>query len=134
MKPATRWILILVGHVCVLVGLIGAFVPLLPTTPFLLLAAACYLRSSERYYRWLAENRLFGPVIRDYERKRAVSVRTKVIALTLLWASLLYSIHRTDKRAVEWVIVSMGLLLSVMILRLRTLREDDRNRTVREDG
>jgi uncharacterized protein len=121
MKALTRPLLLLAGHACVLLGLIGAFLPLLPTTPFLLLAAACYVRSSERHYRWLVGNRLFGPILRDWEERRGVTVRTKIIGLALLWTSLAYSAYRTDNRTVEWMLLGTGVGASLMILRLRTI-------------
>jgi uncharacterized protein len=121
MNALTRSLLLLAGHACIVLGFIGAFLPLLPTTPFLLLAAACYVRSSERHYRWLVGNRLFGPILRDWEEKRGVTVRTKVIGIALLWASLAYSAYRTENRAVEWMLLGTGIGASLMILRLRTI-------------
>jgi uncharacterized membrane protein YbaN (DUF454 family) len=70
------------GFVFVALGAFGAFVPLLPTTPFLLLAAACFARSSERWHQWLLNNRTFGPMIHDWDERRCVSRSTKIIALS----------------------------------------------------
>ena len=82
------------GHGCVALGVAGAFLPLLPSTPFLLLAAACYMHSSERHHRWLLEHRVFGPPLRSYRERRAVPGRTKLLALVLLWSSLAGSAWR----------------------------------------
>jgi uncharacterized membrane protein YbaN (DUF454 family) len=111
------------GHVCVALGVIGAFLPLLPTTPFLLLAAACYVRASERHYRRLLDSRLLGPHIRSYREKGAVPLRTTAFALTLLWASLLFSMYRVDKPVLDALLVAVGVTGSVFILRIPTLRQ-----------
>jgi uncharacterized protein len=83
-----RWFLVTAGLLSVAVAVIGIFLPLIPTTPLLLLAAACFLRSSDRLYRWLTTHRLFGKVILDYYEHRVVSRRAKTLALTLLWVTI----------------------------------------------
>ncbi len=79
-----RWALIALGTLFVGLGLLGAVLPLLPTTPFLLLAAACYARGSVRFYRWLLNNRLFGPSIRAWRRDRTMPVKAKRTAIILV--------------------------------------------------
>jgi len=86
-----KWLLIAAGSLSVGLGVLGIILPLLPTTPFLLLAAACYLRSSERLYNWLIHHRLFGKIITDYMEKRTISVRVKISSLTLMWLAISYS-------------------------------------------
>lgn len=71
----------LLGFGFVALALVGIYLPLLPTTPFLLLAAACFARSSERCHQWLLSNPTFGPVIRNWEHRRCISRRSKIIAL-----------------------------------------------------
>ena len=95
LKPKSRfprWLLIGVGSLSVALGTVGIFVPLLPTTPFLLLAAACFVRSSPRLYRWLITHRWFGTYIKNYREHRVIPVRFKVLTLTLLWLSIGYAI------------------------------------------
>jgi len=65
-SPAVRALLWSAGSLCVALGVIGLFLPVLPTTPFMLLAAACYARASERFYRWLLTHRVFGPTVREW--------------------------------------------------------------------
>jgi hypothetical protein len=77
--------LISVGVLSVGLGLLGVFIPLLPTTPFLLLAASCFMRSSQRLYDWLLHHRWFGVHIRNYREHRAISLRAKVGTLVVLW-------------------------------------------------
>lgn len=77
-----------VGTLAVVLGLIGIFLPLLPTTPFLLLATACYMRGSQRMANWLMSNRLFGQYIRDFHENRGIPRKTKIWALSIMWVSL----------------------------------------------
>lgn len=86
-----RGILVAIGITAVGLGTVGVFVPLLPTTPFLLLAAACFMRSSERLYDWLIHHRWFGSYIRNYREHGAVTLGAKIISLTLLWSVIGYS-------------------------------------------
>lgn len=69
-------------------GVLGIFLPLLPTTPFLLLAAACYARASRRFYDWLLANRTFGPLILEWRRHRSIPYRTKLYAIGLMSLTL----------------------------------------------
>ena len=91
-SPSVRAALVLVGSGFVVVGLAGIFLPVLPTTPFLLLAAACYARASRRFYNALLNNRLFGPAILEWQQHRAMPWRTKLTAIALLLLTLATSI------------------------------------------
>ena len=77
-KPWIRLLLIIAGTVSVGLGIIGMFIPLLPTTPFLLLAAACYARSSQRLYHWLLYNKWFGKYIRNYLQRKGIPLKLKI--------------------------------------------------------
>jgi hypothetical protein len=88
MHRLLRPLLVVLGTLSVALGVIGAFVPLLPTTPFLLIAAWCYARSSQRFLRWLLGNRWFGRYLRDYREGRGVPAREKAIAIILLWLTI----------------------------------------------
>lgn len=85
-------ILIFCGTLCVGLGVLGMFLPLMPTTVFLLLAAYCYSRSSERFHTWLLNNRLFGKYISNYRSGKGISVRQKWSTTILLWVSIGFSI------------------------------------------
>lgn len=78
---AVRILLVGAGTLALALGIIGIFTPVLPTTPFVLLAAACYARASSRFYRWLTANRTFGPMIREWQRHRSIAYRTKLFAI-----------------------------------------------------
>ena len=85
-------VLIFAGTVCVALCVLGMFLPLMPTTVFLLMAAYCYSRSSERFHNWLLSNRLFGSYIKNYKSGQGISMRQKVSTLAMLWASIGISI------------------------------------------
>ncbi len=83
-----RGLLTAAGSIALGLGVVGIFVPLLPTTPFLLLAAACYMRGSERLSGWLLNHRTLGRYIRDYRDGRGMPLQAKVVALVLLWGTI----------------------------------------------
>lgn len=101
-----RWVWTGAGWLCVALGVIGAFVPLLPTTPFLLLAAACFARGSPRLHLWLIQHPRLGPGIVDWERHGVVRLKAKVWALTLLWLMLAYPI--LSKELPAWGRIAMA--------------------------
>lgn len=79
-----RWIWLVAGGVCLLTGIVGIVLPLLPTTPFVLLAAFCFSRGSARYEQWLLMHPRFGPMVRDWRANRAVPLRAKQAATTMM--------------------------------------------------
>ncbi|HEY3249740.1 MAG TPA: YbaN family protein [Ignavibacteria bacterium] len=83
-----RIVYLVSGFILVGIGVAGMFLPLLPTTVFLLLAAWCFARSSERFYRWLHYNRIFGKYIRDYQSGKGMSFRSKIVSIIILWAGI----------------------------------------------
>jgi uncharacterized membrane protein YbaN (DUF454 family) len=90
-QQVVKVLLLASGTVCLVLGAIGIFLPVLPTTPFLLLSAACYLRSSQRMYKWLLGNRWFGEYIKNYREGKGIPAKTKMVALVVLWGTILYS-------------------------------------------
>ncbi len=90
-NPVLRYLLLIAGFMFICLALIGIVLPLLPTTPFLLVAAACFYKSSPRFFTWLMTNKFFGKYIRDYKDKKGVPWKVKLSTLILLWASLLVS-------------------------------------------
>jgi uncharacterized membrane protein YbaN (DUF454 family) len=117
--------LVTVGIIAVGLGLIGVFVPLLPTTPFLLLAAACFVRSSGRLYAWLIHHRWFGDYIRHYREHRAITLRAKIGVLVLLWGVIGYT--ALGVMTAWWVRALLGIIaigVTTHILRLKTLTRE----------
>jgi len=129
-----RCILVAVGVVCVGLGIAGVFIPLLPTTPFLLLAAACFIRSSDRLHRWLLTNRWVGGHIRNYMEHRATTPATKVGSITMLWCALaLAGALFTRSWAVRSLLLLIGVGVTVHLATLRTVRPEG-DRRLREAG
>jgi uncharacterized membrane protein YbaN (DUF454 family) len=114
----------LIGAIAVVLALLGVFLPLLPTTPFLLLASACFARGSTRLHSWLLNNKLFGAYLRNYEQGRGIPLRGKVVALALLWASIGYSAASVGSTMLiallASIAVSVTIYLCVFVPTLRT--------------
>ena len=120
-QPWVRYTLLAFGWLSVVLGVIGIFLPVLPTTPFLLLAAACFARSSPRFYAWLVSHPRLGPWIRDYLAGEGIPLKGKVYTLLLMWPSILFACWLVE---LPWARVAMLLsaaLVSIYILRLKTL-------------
>ena len=82
-----RWILICCGWCSILAGVIGVFLPIVPTVPFLLLSAACFARSSVRFHTWLLDHKLLGTLVRDYQDGSGIPLRAKQMAIGMIWVS-----------------------------------------------
>lgn len=101
------------------------FLPLLPTTPFLLLAAICYGHSSERFYHWLTTNRFFGDYIRNYREGRGIPLKQKIFTITLLWMTIGYSILFIVP--LWWVKLLLGLCaagVTIHLVRVKTFKQE----------
>jgi len=122
MSYVRRVLLLTAGILSVGLATAGVFLPLLPTTPFLLLAAACFIRSSDRLHRWLVTHRWFGPYIRNYREHGAVSRRAKWVTLLLLWTTLGYAILRiVGSPYLRVLLLLVGIGVTVHVLKLKTL-------------
>ena len=120
-----KWLLIAAGVVALGLGVIGVFIPLLPTTPFLLLAAACFFRSSGRLYTWLIHHKWFGAYIRYYREYKAITLRAKVVTLLLLWSVISYTAFGIV--TAWWVRALLGIIavgVTLHILHLKTLTRE----------
>ena len=108
---------------CVAIGLVGIFVPILPTTPFLLLAAACYLRSSQRFYNWLMNNRWFGTYIRNYTEGRGIPLKVKLFTIALLWIAIGISIWLVSNLIVTVILLVIAAAVTLHIIFIRAKRK-----------
>ncbi len=122
LKRGGRIILTVAGTLALGLGVLGIFLPLLPTTPFLLLAAACYARSSPRFYHWLIHHHWLGEYIRDYREKRAIRLRVKVTAIALLWLTIGVSIVLFDQVWLKLLLSAVAAGVTIHLLGLRTIR------------
>ena len=119
-ERARRAFFVVAGTLFLALGIVGIFVPLLPTTPFLLLASACYLRGSERMHAWLLGHGRLGAYIRAYEQGRGIPLRAKVVALAMLWGSVAYAACRFPIPLLQAVLVLTAAGVTVYLLRLPT--------------
>ncbi len=122
MNSCIKALLNVLGSLFVVLAALGLLLPLLPTTPFLLLASACYLRGSERLHGRLMSNRLFGAYLRNVRERKGLPLRARIVSLGGVWLSLLFSIYRIESHLLELTLVLVGITLSVLFLKMRTLR------------
>jgi uncharacterized membrane protein YbaN (DUF454 family) len=121
MRKFEKKILIAFGTFFLGIGVIGIFLPLLPTTPFLLLSAACYARSSKRLYDRLMSNRYFGRHLKDYIGGKGISLKLKIFTLSLFLMTIAYSvIFIIDNTFWRMTLLLIGAGVSVHILAIKT--------------
>jgi len=107
------------------IGIVGIFIPLLPTTPFLLLSAICFLKSSKSLYNWIINHKVFGNYIKNYIQYRAVSKMTKVFSILFLWAAITCSIvFFTNILWIRILLFLVAISVTTHLLSLRTLTKD----------
>jgi len=121
-----RILLVVAGFTCVGLGIAGLVLPVLPTTPFMLLAAACFARSSPRFHRWLLHHRTFGPIVGEWERHRAIPWKTKLWGIALMSATLAVSITFFVKP--PWLKVALAIFGVVLAAWLYRVPSRDRPR------
>lgn len=118
-SPTLRLLFLVLGTLCVLLGLAGIFMPVLPTTPFMLLAAAFYARASSRFYNWLLNTPAFGPAILEWREHRAIPYRIKRLAIALIVLSMAVSIFFfITVPALQLGLALLGLGLCLWLWRL----------------
>ncbi|WP_394219566.1 YbaN family protein [Halobacillus trueperi] len=126
MKQMVRVLLIVVGSISLVLGVLGIVLPLVPTTPFLLLTGACYVRSSDRLYNWLMSNKWFGSYIKNYKAGRGIPFRAKVSLLIMIWFSFLFSaIFITSHPLLRAGFIFGGFFFTVLILRTKTYHPEN---------
>ncbi len=101
------------GFLALALGVVGIFLPLLPTTPFLLLAAFCFSRSSERLHIWLVTHPRFGPIITNWNENGAIDRRSKIIAVFMMAAAFGLSVYM---QLPAWVLMAQGVVLALVAL------------------
>ena len=118
-----RWLFIILGLLSLTVGGIGVVIPILPTTPFVLLSALLFSVSSPKLAKTLENNHMFGPYITHYRNKTGVPMRTKKEALVWLWSSLSLSAILIRRPFVLLILLIVGISVSAHILLLKTRSE-----------
>lgn len=119
-----KTLLIVAGVVSLVLGGIGVFLPLLPTTPFVLLAAGCFAGSSPAMHRWLCRSRFFGEYIENYRTNAGVSKSVKVRAIVFLWTGLALSAAAIHKPLVWMILAVIGICVSAHLIMMKTKKEN----------
>jgi len=121
-KNFVRALFFIAGTITLVIGAVGIVLPILPTTPFLLLALACYCRSSERMTYWILNNRYFGKYIRNYREGKGISLKTKLFAITTLWITISVSIIIILNIWVALILFTIAASVTIHLVRLPTYR------------
>ncbi|GGJ90492.1 hypothetical protein GCM10007063_11320 [Lentibacillus kapialis] len=123
MKQLKMVLLMIAGTISLVLGVLGIVLPLLPTTPFLLLAAACYVRSSEKLYNWLITNKYFGSYIQNYRDGNGIPLRAKVIGVSTLWLAMSFTIlFVVPLLPIKLLLAGIGAYFTWFILKQKTLQ------------
>jgi uncharacterized membrane protein YbaN (DUF454 family) len=122
-----KGILVTSGTFFLILGFIGIFIPLLPTTPFLLLAAACYFRSSKRFYNWLIKNKWLGKYIKNYQEGRGIPLNIKIISILVLWLTIILSTFIIISNFIIQIflfIIASGVTIHIMTIKTLNRNEE----------
>lgn len=126
LKKPVKILLIATGTFLIGVSIVGIFIPVLPTTPFLLLSAALYARSSKRFYNWLINNRILGRYIKNYREGKGIPVKAKITAISILWITIGYSaIFAIEILWVRILLVIIAIGVTVHIVRIKPKVENN---------
>jgi len=118
-----KYTLLSTGTLFLGLGVAGIFLPLLPTTPFLLAAAALYARGSTKFYHWLLENRLFGSYIKNYRKKKGLPLKIKIGTILILWITISCSaVFATDFLWLRVLLLVIAVGVTIHLLRLKTIK------------
>ncbi|NLS14537.1 DUF454 domain-containing protein [Vibrio sp. SM6] len=119
----TMWLFNLAGGLCLFLGLLGLFLPLLPTTPFILLASACWFKGSPRFHIWLHQHKTFGPILMDWQQHRAVAPNVKRKGTVMIVASFAFSIWWVNALWLKLMLLALAACLLSWFLRLPEIEQ-----------
>ena len=126
LPPVARIGLLVLGTLALGLGVVGLLLPVLPTTPFVLIALGCYVRSSERLYNWLRRHPRLGPSVRRYVETKALPLRVKIVSLVVAWAALgATALWLVDRLWVKGLLIAVALAKTVFMVRVPTLRQEE---------
>ena len=121
-----KGILVSSGTLFLFLGIIGIFIPLLPTTPFLLLAAACYIRGSKKFYNWLIKNKWLGEYIKNYQEGKGIPLNVKIITIIVLWLTIMISIIIfVSNLIIQIILFFIAIGVTIHILTIKTLNRNE---------
>jgi uncharacterized membrane protein YbaN (DUF454 family) len=121
-SPLKRALYVIAGHLFVVIGVLGVVLPVLPGTPFLLLASACYLRGSPRLHAWLHGHRFLGPHLRAFEEGRGLPARVKAIAIAAMWIGITVTTVMLGHLLLALALVAIATGVTIYLVRMPTLR------------
>lgn len=128
-SPILRWALFICGWISLCCGVIGIFLPIVPTVPFLLLAVACFARSSERFHRWLMEHNHLGPLLHDYLKGAGIPLRAKLMAISMIWVSFPTSAFLfAEALWLKTLLIAAAVVISSYLYFLPTASPNDRQK------
>jgi uncharacterized membrane protein YbaN (DUF454 family) len=117
--------LIAIGFLAVGLGILGMFLPVLPTTPFLLLAAACFAKSSKRFYHWLLNNKWFGSYIKNYREGKGIPLKIKILSMGFMWVTILTSsIFFIDNIYIRILLIVIAIIVTIHISLIKTKKSE----------
>jgi uncharacterized membrane protein YbaN (DUF454 family) len=123
-SPVWRSVLLVVGTASLILGVVGIVLPVLPTTPFLLVTAACYARASTRLYQWLIAQRALGPIINEWRRSRSLPPGVKVRALAVVAITFALSVVLVDVLVLRMALVVTAMILATFLYRIPTAQPE----------
>lgn len=119
-----RYFVVILGYVCVALGVLGIFLPVLPTTPFLLLASYLFYRSSPTAQKWLLGHKYLGPYITDFQMHKSISLRVKIYSVSMLWITILLSAFVfLDKWWLRLMLLGIATAVTIHILSFKTKKD-----------
>jgi len=123
LDPVRRWILIAAGTLFLAIGVIALLIPVVPTTPFLMAAAACYIRSSKHFYTWLINHRWLGPPVRAYREEKGMTLWNKILTVATFWiANLITALFIVRVLWLKFLLLAFASFMTWHVARLKTLR------------
>ena len=117
-SSVSKYFLIIAGGLSLVLGVIGIVVPLLPTTPFILLSAACFARSSPKFHQWLLQHAWFGPLIKNYRNGQGIPQKLKIRIIIFIWITLSISMLVTGRLWICLMLAALGLGLTVYLWKM----------------
>lgn len=120
-----RSVALSLGFLALGFGVLGIFLPLLPTTPFLLLAAYLFSRSSDRYYRWLINHRVFGKYISNFLQYKIIPVKIKVLSISMMWLAMGVSAYFVPYTAVRILMLLIAIGVTAHILSYKSFKKKE---------
>jgi len=126
--PFAKYFYLISGFLLVAIGVIGIFLPLLPTTIFLILASICFLKSSPKANEWLRNHKILGGYIDNYQNKTGLTRNSKIINIITLWTSILISAFLlTNELYIRIILLAIAIGVTIHLLMIKTKQPNNKN-------